>query len=85
MTEHKSLAGLLEEWLAAPSLADQLERQKSPCERQTDQPYRAFSDPAQQADAELRYYSFLPQELRAAAGLPETGWEDEIRRRHGLI
>jgi len=58
---------------------------QSRCEQRVKQPYRAFSDPAQQADAELRYYGFMPPALRAAAGLPETGWEDEIRRRHGLI
>lgn len=85
VTEHELIAGLLEAWLAAPSLADQLESQERKCERQTDLPWRAFSDPALQADAELHYYRYLPPELRAAAGLPETGWEDEIRRRHGLI
>ena len=85
VTEHELLAGLLEAWLAAPSLADQLERQGTSVRAAADRPYRAFSDPAQQADAELRYYGFMPPELRAAAGLPETGWEDEIRRRHGLI
>ena len=73
VTEHELLAGLLEAWLAAPSFADQLERRESECERPTDQPHRAFSDPAQQADAEIRYYGFLPPELRAAAGLPERG------------
>ena len=85
VTEHESMAGLLEAWLADPCLADQLERRESRCEQRVKQPYRAFSDPAQQADAELRYYGFMPPALRAAAGLPETGWEDEIRRRHGLI
>ena len=53
VAEHRSIAGLLEAWLAAPSLADQLESQERKCERQTDLPWRAFSDPALQADAEL--------------------------------
>ena len=40
---------------------------------------------AEQAEAEITFLSHGPLSLRADFGLPETGWEDEVRRRHGLL
>jgi hypothetical protein len=38
VTEHESMAGLLEAWLADPCLADQLERRESRCEQRASSP-----------------------------------------------
>ena len=43
-----------------------------------------LDDPAQQAEAEIAFLSHSPT-LRIDFGLPASGWEDEVRRRHGLL
>ena len=39
-----------------------------------------FDDAAQQAESEITFLSYASSSLRADFGLPETGWEDEVRR-----
>ena len=38
----------------------------------------------EQAEGEIEFLKYSA-DLRDDFGLPETGWEDEVRRRHGLI
>jgi hypothetical protein len=41
-------------------------------------------EPSDQAEGEITFLAHS-EALRKDFGLPETGWEDEIRRRHGLL
>ena len=41
--------------------------------------------PAEQAEFEHHIPAYASLLLRADFGLPEVGWEDEVRRRHGLL
>jgi hypothetical protein len=87
-----SLSAWLERWLGAPTFAEQAEvtmreaiaahhaRPPSPV---TGFPMQ-LDDPAQQAEAEIVFLEHS-EPLRKDFGLPEAGWQDEIRRRHGLI
>jgi hypothetical protein len=43
-----------------------------------------IDDPAKQAEGEIAFLR-NSESLRKDFGLPEIGWEDEIRRRHGLV
>jgi hypothetical protein len=88
-----SLREWLEGWLGQKTMTETLEdemraamraaasRPRSPV---TGYPMQ-LDDPAQQAEAEITFLSHADASLRASFGLPEIGWEDEIRRRHGLL
>jgi len=86
--EHASLAELMEHWLAEPTFEEQAARtaaqaaQSASVSPVTGWPVQ-LEDPAQQAEAEIGFLKASP-ELRRDFGLPETGWEDEIRRRYSL-
>ena len=73
VTEYESLAELMEAWLGGTTFEDEtrrsLDHSKLPPEE----------DPAEIA---VGYFAQLSPEERAAAGLPEIGWEDVLRRRH---
>lgn len=87
-----NLASWLGEWLHEPTMAEQMrtieaqveaERRRAPVSPVTGWPMQ-LSDPAAQADAEITFLSHADPSLRADYGLPEVGWENEVRRRHGL-
>jgi len=90
--EHPSLAARMSEWLGERTVEEQVRdgmrdaaammtaRGPSPV---TGYPMQ-FDDPGQQAEAEIAFLGYADPSLRADFGLPETGWEDEVRRRHGL-
>jgi hypothetical protein len=90
--EHPSLAALMAEWLGEPTaeevsqeamrsaVADRKARGPSPVTG-----YPMQLDPAEQAESEITFLTYADPSLRADFGLPETGWEDEVRRRHGLL
>lgn len=90
--EHPSLALRMSEWLGERTVEEQMRdgmrdaaarlgaRGPSPV---TGYPMQ-LDDPGQQAEAEISFLTYSPA-LRADFGLPETGWEDEVRRRHGLL
>jgi hypothetical protein len=89
--EAGSLAELLTSWLASETfeqvrdrvwretLAKMADRPLSPV---TGNPMQ-FDDPVEQVQAEIQLLSFSA-EVRALYGMPETDWEAEIWRRHGL-
>jgi len=89
--EQPSLAALMEQWLGQPTFEEEarkLEREiASGRNAGKPSPVTGFpmqlDDPAEQAEAEVVFLRYSP-ELRDDFGLPEVGWEDEIRRRHGL-
>lgn len=86
-----SLSHWLDHWLGTPTYAEETAgmmrdikardaaRGLSPV---TGYPMQ-FDDPAQQAEGEIAFLADADS-LRSDFGLPETGWEDEIRRLHGL-
>jgi len=90
--EHPSLAMRMSEWLGERTVEEQMRdgmrdaaaqvaaRGPSPV---TGYPMQ-LDDPGQQAEAEIVFLGYSPA-LRSDFGLPETGWEDEVRRRHGLL
>ncbi len=90
--EHPSLAALMAEWLGEPTIEEQMQdglrsamagmkaRGPSPVTG-----YPMQLDPAEQAESEISFLSYADPSLRADFGLPEIGWEDEVRRRHGLL
>jgi hypothetical protein len=87
--QQASLAALMDEWLGAPTLEEESTRildeaheklrtaKKSPV---TGWPIQ-LDDINDQIEAEITALGYSP-ELRAEYGLPETGWEDEVRRRY---
>ena len=91
--DHPSLAVMLEQWLGEPTVEERVQQEMQ--EVAARQAARGVSpvtgypmqlgDPAQQAEAEISFLSHASPSLRADFGLPETGWEDEVRRRHGLL
>jgi hypothetical protein len=86
-----SLADWLEGWLAAPTFDEQAAQAMSEVRARDaargPSPVTGFpmqlDDPAQQAEGEIAFLAHSPS-LRHDFGLPESGWEEEIRRRHGL-
>lgn len=89
--EAPSLSSWLDHWLGTPTVAEETagmmrEIQARDAARPPS-PVTGFpmqlDDPAQQAEAEIVFLAHA-ESLRADFGLPETGWEDEVRRRHGL-
>lgn len=90
-SEQPSLAALLETWLGAPTVAEQaaaaMAQAKADYAARPPSPVTGYPmelGPADQAEAEVTFLGYSA-DLRADFGLPETGWEDEIRRRHGLL
>lgn len=90
--EFPTLAALMTKWLGEATFEDQAREARAAAELQrtargaspvTGHPMQL--DPAAQAAAEIVYLGGDDASLRAEYGLPETGWEDEIRRRHGLL
>ena len=90
--DEPSLAALMEKWLGAPTEEEELatmmrdvqaKAAARPLSPVTGFPMQ-FDDPAHQAEGEIRYLAHF-EARRKEIGLPETGWEDEIRRRHGLL
>jgi hypothetical protein len=87
-----SLADWLEAWLASPTFDEQTAQAMSDIRAKDaargPSPVTGFpmqmDDPAQQAEGEIAFLAHSPS-LRADFGLPESGWEDEVRRRHGLL
>jgi hypothetical protein len=90
--EAPSLAEWLEQWLGSPTIAEETE--KTMREVMAAHSARAPSpvtgypmlldDPTQQAEGEIVFLEHS-ESLRKDFGLPEVGWQDEIRRRHGLL
>jgi len=66
----EDLAAMLERWLGEPTAMERMAKTRA----------KAASESAQVA---IDYYAKLSPEERAGHGLPATGWEDELRRRHG--
>jgi len=64
------LSSMLERWLGEPTAMERMAATRG----------EAASESAQVA---IDYYAKLSPKERADHGLPETGWEDELRRRHG--
>ena len=86
-----SLGELLEQWLGAPSFeeetASRLRVAMEAYARRAPSPVTGFPmelPPTEQAEGEIEFLKYSA-DLRDDFGLPETGWEDEVRRRHGLI
>jgi hypothetical protein len=65
-----SLEAWLEDWLQSETTADAMER-------------LLREQASKTAQVVIDYYTQAGADARAAAGLPEVGWEDELRRRHG--
>lgn len=89
--DHPSLAVMLQDWLGKPTFEEQMrkEMQSAAAEMRARGPspvtgYPMELEPSQQAESEITFLSYSPS-LRADFGLPEVGWEDEVRRRHGLL
>lgn len=90
--ESPSLAALFEQWLGKPTADEEFRGGMKAAVRA----YRSLPpspvtgypmelEPSQQAEAEIVFLGYADPSLRADFGLPEVGWEDEVRRRHGLL
>ena len=77
--EEGSLAELMEKWLGSESWVDAQERKI----RARAQCMAKWSDEDEYVARALDFYSSISPEQRTAHGLPEVGWEDVVRRRHG--
>ena len=77
--EEGSLAERLEKWLGSESWVDAQER-KAHARAHRMEKYAGEDEYVARA---LDFYAGIGPEQRAAHGLPEVGWEDEVRRRHG--
>ncbi|MEO5494672.1 MAG: SMI1/KNR4 family protein [Sphingomonas sp.] len=65
-----SLAAWIDRWLDAPDAQDALATIRKEAAERT-------------ALVTIAHFAAMTAEQRAKHGLPETGWEDELRRRHG--
>jgi hypothetical protein len=91
--EYPDLAALMSHWLGERTveeqIRDEMQAAASKMAARGPSPVTGYpmqiDDPAQQAEAEISFLSYADPSLRADFGLPETGWEDEVRRRHGLL
>jgi hypothetical protein len=63
------LAAMLERWLGEPTAMERMQATRSEAANE-------------RAELAIDYYAELSPEERAEHGLPEIGWEDEVRRRH---
>jgi hypothetical protein len=89
--EAPSLSSWFDHWLGTPTHAEEsasmMRDIQARAEARPPSPVTGFpvqlDDPAQQAEAEISFLSHAPS-LRLDFGLPETGWEAEVRRRHGV-
>ena len=79
--EHGSIAEMLEKWLGSTTYADKQARQAER-ERRMEQEAAEAGDDIYVRRA-LDFYGSISPEQRAAHGLPEVGWEEVVRRRHG--
>jgi hypothetical protein len=86
--EHPSLAMRMSEWLGERTVEEQMRDAAAKVAARGPSPVTGYpmqlDDPSQQAESEIVFLGYSPA-LRADFGLPETGWEDEVRRRHGLL
>jgi hypothetical protein len=71
-----SLADWLEDWLGRPSAGDRLAAQQERWRSEG----RSMA-----AEGMVNFYAKKTPEERAAMGLPEVGWEEELLRRNGLL
>jgi hypothetical protein len=90
--EADTLHDWLEGWLGSPTLKQSLDRElhlaMAQASSRPPSPVTGYPmqlDAAQQAEAEITFLSHADPGLRRSFGLPDVGWEDEVRRRHGLI
>ena len=90
--DHASLAVMLDLWLGAPTMEEQVQQEMRAaaaelhdCGPSPVTGYPMQLPPAEQAESEITFLSYASPSLRADFGLPEVGWEDEVRRRHGLL
>jgi cell wall assembly regulator SMI1 len=87
--EQGSLDELMERWLGSTSWADQEARRDGNREgrelwqRAHERNLREAYGDADPVEEMIAYFAKLTPEDRAGAGLPEVGWEDELRRRQG--
>jgi hypothetical protein len=90
--EQPDLASLMDKWLGAPTQQEELDAMVREAQGRAAarplSPVTGFpmqiDDPAKQAEGEIAFLR-NSESLRKDFGLPEIGWEDEIRRRHGLV
>ena len=76
--EASSLAELMQKWLGETTFDEDM-RPDSQMMRE----YRANLPPEEDpGEIAVAYFAKMSAEDRANAGLPEVGWEDELRRRH---
>ena len=74
--EADSLAALFDKWLGEPTAMERMRQTMG----------ATFRDPmATHVRNLIESYSRMTPEERVAHGLPEVGWEDEVRRRHGQL
>lgn len=90
--DHPGLGAMLEQWLGEPTFEEQVDREMKAAQAEMmargPSPVTGYPmqlPPAEQAESEITFLSYASPSLRADFGLPETGWEDEVRRRHGLL
>lgn len=87
-----SLSEAMEQWLGRPTMNEDTERAietaRRSVERATKSPVTGWpitiSDRAAYVEGEITALGYS-DEIRRDCGLPEVGWEDEVRRRHGLL
>jgi hypothetical protein len=76
--EASSVAELMQKWLGETTFDEDM-RPDSQMMRE----YRANLPPEEDpGEIAVAYFAKMSAEDRANAGLPEVGWEDELRRRH---
>ena len=71
-----NLAAWLEEWLGRPTVGERMADQQ---ERMRDEGRKMA------AQGMVNFFARKTPEERAAMGLPEVGWEEELLRRNGLL
>ena len=89
VTEQESLAALMEGWLGQPTFADEEARRRKREQERAARNQRRMEnmDPnsaaADVVETIIAHYRKAGPEARADHGLPEEGWEDEVRRLYG--
>lgn len=92
--EQSSLGELMSEWLGRPTFEESAAGELQALIDKANSVERIspvtglpmwLDSAAEQAEAEITFLTYTDAETRASYGLPEQGWEDEVRRRHGLI
>jgi hypothetical protein len=73
-----SLSELMESWLGETTFEEDVDPNSKMMRE-----YRATRPPEEDpGEIAVAYFAKMTPEDRAGAGLPEDGWEDELRRRH---